>query len=203
MSIYSLRKFAGVWFAPFLGGVIFLVVFHIAYLGIKPGDYVNRDDGVITLSHARNLVDFGFIGVNPSGERVEGYSAPVQMFVFALVYGVGRIGWPTFTAAQTTFSTFVLGVLFVIPFRRRRLFASAAAAVAAVLLTQLTSFLEWHASGMENAITHVLFAACVVVLCWFAQRRTIDRLGARTASMSRERCIASFLNCAWHSACSR
>ena len=33
---------------------------------------VAAKDGVITLSHARNLVDFGFIGHSPSGERVEG-----------------------------------------------------------------------------------------------------------------------------------
>jgi len=29
-------------------------------------------DGIVTFSHARNWIDYGFIGVSPSGERVEG-----------------------------------------------------------------------------------------------------------------------------------
>ena len=68
------------------GGVFVLVFYAVGYANI-PGDYyVARDDGVITMSHGRNLVEHGFIGVGPSGERVEGYSAPVQMFAYALVY---------------------------------------------------------------------------------------------------------------------
>jgi hypothetical protein len=65
------------------GGVTFLLLFHLGYLRIDSDYYQLRDDGIITLSHARNLVDYGFIGTSPSGDRVEGYSAPVQMFTYA------------------------------------------------------------------------------------------------------------------------
>lgn len=162
------------WLYALAGGVIFMAIFYIAY-GFIPSDfYHHRDDGLITLSHAKNWIDFGFIGVNPSGERLEGYSAPVQFFLFALAYLLGGISYASFMDWQTLLGTFLLGYIFVLYFVRQPYIALGSAVLAAITLTLCTSFLEWHASGMENAITHVLFAGSVYVLYRFALEKKIQ-----------------------------
>jgi hypothetical protein len=162
------------WLYALVGGVIFSAIFYIAY-GLIPADlYHHRDDGLITLSHAKNWVDFGFIGVNPSGERVEGYSAPAQFFLFALAYLLGGVSYASFMDWQTILGTFLLGMIFVAYFVRQPYFALGAALLSAIGLCLCTSFLEWHASGMENPITHVLFAGAVYLLYRFALERKIE-----------------------------
>ena len=91
-ALLKLSKNSGVQLSllSLSGGLIFVVFFYWAYSNIDSSLYQVRDDGVITMSHAKNLVDYGFIGVSPSGGRVEGYSAPVQFFVYAAAYGVNR-----------------------------------------------------------------------------------------------------------------
>jgi hypothetical protein len=64
-----------------LCGCLFALILFLGTRNIPKNFYRIRDDGLITLSHAKNLIDYGFIGVNPSGERVEGYSAPVQFIL--------------------------------------------------------------------------------------------------------------------------
>ncbi len=147
-----------------LGGSIFVLVFHFAYAGINDSFYQARDDGVITMSHARNLVDYGFIGVNPSGGRVEGYSAPVQFFLFAAAYALTGTGYAAYAAAQTVATTFLLGALFILFFQERKIAAVVLTSLGALFLAYLRPFLEWHGSGMENAVTHVLFPAAVLIL---------------------------------------
>jgi len=170
----ALAKFQHSWLYATLGGFIFLLFFYLAYSQIDSNFYQHRDDGVITLSHAKNWIDFGFIGVNPSGERLEGYSAPVQFFLFALAYLLSGIAYATFMDWQTLPSTFLLGFIFVLYFVRQPYFALGAAALGASALTLCTSFFEWHASGMENAITHVLFAGSVYGLYRFALGQKIQ-----------------------------
>jgi hypothetical protein len=78
-----------------LGGVIFLTLFYLRYSQIPDQFYALRDDGVITLSHGRNWVDYGFIGVSPSGGRVEAFSAPLQFLMSVVRFfetDSGRIG---------------------------------------------------------------------------------------------------------------
>ncbi len=89
-----------------LGGAIFCALFYWSYADIPDRLYQVRDDGVITMSHARNWVDYGFIGVNPSGERVEGYSAPVQFFIYALAYRLSGVGYDAYAVAQTAVPLF-------------------------------------------------------------------------------------------------
>ena len=153
---------------PLLGGLIFVVVFQWAYSGIDEYFYQVRDDGVIVLSHAKNWIDYGFIGVSPSGGRVEGYSAPVQFFIYAAVYGITGIGYDAFYTVQTAAATFLLGALFILFLREHRVVAIVLTVLAAWLLSNHTSFLLWHGSGMENAITHVLFLASLLILFRFA-----------------------------------
>ena len=162
------------WVYALAGGVIFVAIFYIAY-GLIPSDfYLHRDDGLITLSHAKNWVDFGFIGVNPSGGRLEGYSAPVQFFLFAFAYLLAGISYVSFMDWQTFIGTFLLGCIFVLYFVHQPYFAIGATVLGAIALTLCSSFLEWHGSGMENAITHVLFAGSVYLLYRFALHRQIQ-----------------------------
>ena len=156
-----------------VGGLIFLFFFYWRYSNIPETLYQTRDDGVITMSHARNLIDYGFIGVNPSGGRVEGYSAPVQFWAYAAAYALTGVDYHTFAAAQTALCTFLLGAIFILFFRQNRRWAILITALAALLLSWHYSFLGWHGSGMENAITHVLFLAAALILYHFARRRRI------------------------------
>ena len=45
--------------------------------------------------------------------------------------------------------------------------------VAAFMLSKHTAFLQWHGSGMENPITHVLFLATMLILYSFAKDKKI------------------------------
>ena len=153
-----------------IGGSVFLASFYWSFSSIPDGFYQVRDDGVITMSHARNFVDYGFIGINPSGDRVEGFSAPVQFFVYAAAYALGEIGYDDYAKLQTLVATFALGVLFALFFRENRIYAICLTTAGGLLLSQLTSFIEWHGSGMENAVTHVLFLATILILVDFGRR---------------------------------
>ena len=146
------------------GGLAFLFFFCSAYAGIPESHYHARDDGVITMSHGRNWIDHGFIGINPSGERVEGYSSPAQFLLYTGAYALGSVGYGAFATAQTAVGTFLLGALFVNFFRRNVVLAAALTLASAAVLSRHTSFLLWHGSGMENAVTHVFVLAAILVL---------------------------------------
>ena len=148
-----------------MGGIIFVSVFlFLGFTKYGMDNYFARDDGLITLSHGKNLADYGFIGINPSGERVEGYSAPVQFFIYYFLYLVTRIGFFGYNVLQNLAFSFLLGVVFIqfIGFKKGQSLLYSLAA--AVILTAQASFIGWHGSGMENPITHVLFAATCVFL---------------------------------------
>ncbi len=168
----KLRNIHGGWLL-LAGAILFLAIFEQAYSRIPGELYRYRDDGIITLSHARNWIDFGFIGLNPSGERVEATSAPLQMLLYAAAYGLTRVDYWQFIDIQTWACTAALGALFISFFPGRPIFALCATACAAFGLTKLHAFLEWHGSGMENAITHVTMLATVLVLTISAREKRI------------------------------
>lgn len=154
-------------------------IFAYALSNVPRDLWLHRDDGVITLSHARNLIDFGFIGVNPSGERVEGYSAPLQFVLFVFAYALTGTGYARFADVQTVLGGVGLGAaLFAILFLlcRRAWLALGGTLVAAILLQRSSTFLLWHASGMENALTHATYAGTWAVLMHQLERAN-PRLG--------------------------
>src|SRR6266436_3357974 len=159
-----------------LGGLSFCAVFYARYSQFSPDLYVLRDDGLITMSHAKNWVDYGFIGVSPSGGRVEGFSSPLQFSIYAILYAVTRIGYQSYAALQTLLCSFALGVVFMRFFSERPVLGLSLTAASALFLSFSTPFFEWHGSGMENALTHVFMLATVLVLVQFARNREI-RLG--------------------------
>lgn len=151
-----------------LAGLLFLALFSLRYSQLAPVDYLYRDDGVITMSHARNLVEYGSIGVDPSGGRVEGFSAPVQFWVYAVAYATTHVGFERFADLQTAVASFLLGALLFsltgLGSNAGRAFRLFVVALSGALLVNLYSFVGWHGSGMENALTHVLFLASVLGL---------------------------------------
>jgi len=147
-----------------IGGLIFLGIFYLQYDKMDPGSYQYRDDGVITMSHAKNLVDHGHIGVEPSGKRLEGFSTPFQFWLYAAVYQFSGMDWETFSDLQTLLCTFLLGFIFLQFFERRWPAGLIFGILAAYFLTWHHAFFQWHGSGMENAWTHVLFLQAVLIL---------------------------------------
>jgi hypothetical protein len=145
-------------------GLLFVAIFR-SYSPLLKDAYAYRDDAVITLSHARNLVEFGSIGVDASGARVEGFSTPVQFWVFALAYALTHCGFVAFLDWQVVVCTFLLGFSIVQLFGARWRTGLLLSAAVALALTQAVRFFGWHHSGMENPYTHALFIAtlaCIV-----------------------------------------
>lgn len=148
-----------------LSGLLFLLFFQLRYAELDPGAYQYRDDGIITLSHAKNFVEHGHIGVDPSGKRIEGFSAPLQFWIYTEFYALTGMHWLDFATLQTLLCTFLLGFFFVQFFKGRWIGGLLVSAGAAWFLSLHLRFLEWHGSGMENAWTHV-FVLLSVLLCW-------------------------------------
>lgn len=151
-----------------LSGLTALFVFKLV-LGFFPeAFYIDRDDGIITLSHARNWIDFGFIGVNPSGERVEGFSSPLQFLIFACLSLFGTLHYSLFFSIQWWVSTFLFGFVlyrvFEVFFEKERNLGFGWAFTACALLSVSFTFLAWHASGMENCWVHLLYLSYAFVL---------------------------------------
>ena len=147
-----------------LAGVFLLALFMARYATIPSELYECRDDGVITMSHARNWIEYGVIGPNPSGGRLEGFSAPVQFFFCAVVYGLTRISYPSLALLQTVLFTVLLGGLFVRFFGHLGRGAWLVLSVAGLFLVDRASFFLWHGSGLENPITHLLVLATLYIL---------------------------------------
>jgi hypothetical protein len=159
--------------APFLSGIVFLAVFALGY-SFVPGElYELRDDGLITLSHAKNLVDFDVIGVNPAGERVEGFSSPLEFAAYFVLYGLFGISCEVYAACQTYLSIFFVGCLFFAFFKGRPTLALIASLPAATLLFLSYGFSLWHGSGMENALTHLFHLFALYLLFWMLKERKI------------------------------
>lgn len=149
-----------------IGAGVFSLVFHRHLRQVPAAAYEARDDAVITLSHARNLVEYGFVGVSPSGERIEGFSAPLQFAVAAVTYRVSGFDYATFFTWQMELGTVLLGIGFAALLlgsassditASRLLFIGLAIVASAEVLATSRAFLLWHASGMENAYKIVLF----------------------------------------------
>ena len=147
-----------------LGGVIFLTIFLIGYSTIDTDWYEFRDDGVITMSVAKTLVDYGFIGVNPSGPIVEASSSPLQTFLYSLIYYLTGANYEVYSWWQTVVATFLIGFIFISFFVEQPVTSIIVTVVSAIGLTYFYPFFLWHASGMENALTHLLFLATLYFL---------------------------------------
>jgi hypothetical protein len=161
---------AGAWLGVY---VLFTQVYPDQTTGTSAYRY--RDDGLITLSHARGLVDIGTVSVSVSGSRVEGYSAPLQFAAASAFYGLGGEGYRGFLDSQVVITTMLLGasvfaLLRLAAPRRALTTTGLVTVVVAVPLFATYSFFGWHSSGMENPITNALAAGSVAMLAAAVRR---------------------------------
>jgi hypothetical protein len=147
--------------ARWCGAVVWVAFGAFMVLRVPDGWWRWRDDGVITLSHARGVVEFGHPAVSASGARVDGSSAPLQMLLAAAFYRLGGGGWRRLMDVQVAASFALAGwsagwlLALVVPARRTRRYVGATAAAAVLGFTAWRS-VGWFSSGMENGITVAL-----------------------------------------------
>ncbi|MBU3701492.1 MAG: hypothetical protein FGM58_05535 [Acidimicrobiia bacterium] len=157
----------------FLGaGLASLIALGLAWSGLSTvaSDWwLARDDAVITFSHARNLIEFGTVGVSP-GDRVEGFSSPLQFLLSAGLLAVHDFGFDSLSLVILAVSLAITGAMTFVFYdgvsRRAGLGARAVPLVTAlatvVFLAGITSHwtvIGWVASGMENAPALALLVA--------------------------------------------
>ncbi|MEM7178411.1 MAG: hypothetical protein AAF503_11970, partial [Pseudomonadota bacterium] len=157
-----------------LCGTIFASVFALHYAFIDPNLYEFRDDGVITMSVGRHLVEYGFFGVSPSGPIVEASSSPVQTLLYAAAYALTGASFKMFATVQTYVATFLIGVFCGLIFATDRLIGLICIGFMAIGLSFVYPFFLWHGSGMENALTHTLFAASVTGMVLMVRKERVD-----------------------------
>ncbi len=150
-------------------GVLFCGVLSFWYLVIPFEWFAIRDDGVITLSHAKNWVEYGFIGVNPSGERIEAFSSPLQFAIFSAIYWLTSMNYAHFMLLQTLLLAGVVGSLICQLLQRDTIRTLCAFAIIAGYFP----FVQWHGSGMENPWTHALVLLTLTLLIWQYQHQRI------------------------------
>jgi hypothetical protein len=137
-------------FASALVGCAYVLIFK-RFAPLPEADYTYRDDAVITLSHAKNLVEYGAIGIDAAGARVEGFSTPLQFWLFVLAYALTHCSYPAFLDWQVLICNFLLGASVLSLFRARPLMGVCLSIGIAFWLTTSLRFFGWH--------MHVLFVA--------------------------------------------
>lgn len=157
-----------------LGAALFFGIFFLRYLSIDPSFYQFRDDGLITLSHVKNWIDFGFIGINPSGGIVEGYSTPLQFIIFSVIYFFTHAHYVFFIPMMTSLCTLGIAVISMQFFLEKKYYAVLIVGLFALFLAFQSSFIEWHGSGMENPLTHFFFIFAVWVFCEILEKGKIN-----------------------------
>ncbi len=156
-------------------GLLWLALFGFRLAHIPQEFWRWRDDAVITLSHARNFVEFGSIGVSPGGDRVEGFSSPLQFALssgfFSLFPRDYGLYLDLFVLSSIALSGGFLGSLLFqilsarkLPVERAFVFSTALSACVVAVSTTSWSFLGWFVSGMENPLIVVLGLAILCVI---------------------------------------
>lgn len=148
----------------FFCGVLFTAIFGVSYSLIDHDLFEYRDDGVITMSVGRNIVDYGFVGVSPSGPIVEASSSPLQTLLYAIVYYLTKMDYATYSWMQTYVSTAMIGLIVGKFFSAEPKLGMALSLGCALILSLFYSFFLWHASGMENALAHLLYLLTLYLL---------------------------------------
>lgn len=118
------------------------------------------EDSAISFSYARNLAFGDGLVVRPGGERLEGYSNPLWVFVLAVLQ---LVGWSPFSASK------VLGLVFAgltvpvtyLAAREGVRRDSDAPLFAALALAGNSMFAIWGGSGLENALFNLLMASAL------------------------------------------
>jgi len=174
-------RWAGFWLGVGAGAA-WLGVFALRFTQVPSDWWRWRDDAVITLSHAQNLVEFGTVGVSPGGDRVEGFSSPLQFILASAAFEATDVGYQGFLDVQVGLCLALTGALIASTIaniaksqgmtdrRSRSLAFIASAGVALVIMSSYTTA-GWLVSGMENPLAMLLGAAIVYVVIVLNQSR--------------------------------
>ena len=126
------------------------------------------DDAYIPMTYARNLVEGHGIVFYPGGERVEGFTSPLWMFVLS-IFAFVKLSLPA--AAFYGGILFGAGTIILTSLIYRRVFQdqnqsallpSLWAALAGILLVADASFPAWSSSGMDTAI----YSFCLLLMIY-------------------------------------
>lgn len=159
---------------PFLAGIgVAGITYAFFFRGTDPIFYADRDDSLITYSHVKNLFEYGFIGVSPSGERVEGYSNPLDFILFCLVYAGFGHQYHWYNLGKTYLSLMGMGAFLYIGSVGKPWFRLASVWLGTGLLCTASLFMQWHGSGMEAAWSETMMIALFLVLTHMAAERTV------------------------------
>lgn len=134
-----------------------------------------RDDAVITLSHAQNLVNYGSIGISP-GDRVEGFSSPLQFLISSIFFRATGKGYGLFLDLQVFICIGLAGALIAItsynilnrnrsqdePFNKI-LIPVFASVLSGLIASASWTSIGWLASGMENPLIVVIGLTIVYI----------------------------------------
>lgn len=152
------------WLPPLLLLVLFVVVVvKSAWLA---------DDAYITLRTVNHWLD-GFGPVWNIGERVQAYTHPLWMLLLSGVIGITR---------EYYFTTILLSIVISAAAYALVVFRLAADWVSATLggliLVLSKAYIDFSTSGLENALTHLLLAAFLVLyMAQAGRRRALANLG--------------------------
>jgi hypothetical protein len=154
--------------------VAWLVLWHVDAGRWSPRFWEFRDDGIITLSHARGLLDTGSVSVSASGARVDGFSAPLQFALFVAAAPLLGHNYEGFMRLQTLLGTALLGgsvfwLLWSTAPQRRRLNV-VLSLVAPLIVLSSYHFFAWQSSGMENVTTNALGVGVIALMVWALTR---------------------------------
>jgi hypothetical protein len=166
------------------GAISWLVLFQLRLSRLPKQWWFARDDAVITLSHAKNLAEFGTIGVSP-GDRVEGFSSPLHFIVATVVFRIVPMGYEMFCTLFLGTTVGAIGALVALcvffecttdgtSSRRSAVLAISLSVIAAVATLSTWTASGWMASGMENPL---VIAASLSVAA-FALSPSSSRLNA-------------------------
>jgi hypothetical protein len=121
-----------------------------------------RDDGVITLSHALNFIDFGIVGTSPSGPSVEGFSSPLQFVLAAGFFKIFtadyKIYLDVFVILNYAIHSFLVGKIFLklfkVSLRAKEIYfiVFCSHLTFGLILVNLYSYFAWSISGLENPL---------------------------------------------------
>jgi hypothetical protein len=126
------------------------------------------DDAYITFRYARNLAA-GLGAVYNPGERVEGYSSPLWMFLIA---GAIRLGLNTVLFGKLFGLASAVATILLILRRGPRLFpdSTSTSVVAAALLAAGTPWMLWAIAGLETPL-FILLSTAALFCFWDEIRR--------------------------------
>ncbi|MCK5126906.1 MAG: hypothetical protein KAR42_11680 [candidate division Zixibacteria bacterium] len=117
------------------------------------GEYI-IDDAGISFTYARHLIEGEGLVINPGGEKVEGYSNPLWVFLIAVIMKIGLFH-PIITPKVISV-VLILGTFIVINKIYREFNSGPVgcifSGIICVLIATNTSLVMWSTAGLENPL---------------------------------------------------